>query len=129
MSSIESNLEGFSMDINSDDILPPSTISKSRSKRKSRNIASPDHSNEIDITFSHIDHESDVGTCDEIPLDQIILQESLLSQESHNIHLTNDQLDSFDSVSGSEHGCLSVSSPLVEMLRTPVMKIEEDAEN
>ena len=117
------------MNIHSDDILPHSMISKSRSKRKSKNMPSPDRSDEMDITFSHIDHENDVGTCDDgIPLDQIILQESLLSQESHNIHLTNDQLDSFNSCAGSEHG-LSVNSPLVEMLSTPVMKIEEDAEN
>ena len=122
------NPEGFSMVIHSDDILPHSTISKSRSKRKLKNIPSPDQSNEMDITFSHIHHDTDVGTCDGIPLDQIILQESLLSQESHNIHLTNDQLDSFNSCAGSDHG-LSVNSPLVEMLSTPLMKIEEDAEN
>ena len=127
MSSMKSNLEGFSMDVNRAGIMPQLTkISKSRSKRKSRNSFSPDHSSEMNITFSH--HENNVGIYDGMPLDPILLQESLLFQEQQNNYLTNDQYDSFNTYAGPEHGLLA-NSPLVEMLSTPLMKIEEDAEN
>ena len=72
-----------------------------------------------------------------MPLDQIsvgslkFLQEPLLcAQEPHNVQLTNDQLDSFDACTESEHG-LAVPSPVstIGMLSTPLMKIEEDTEN
>ena len=134
LTSMELNPAGEFFDERNEEITPHQSsthhIIKSKSKRKSSrcitsittitSITSLDNS-----TASHqVEQYNNDGICEEVPLDQNIFQEHLMAQDT-DIQLTHEQIDLFNPFQESESAFREVP-PVIEMLSTPPMRIEED---